>query len=180
VAQYLLGGRTSPFHASSSSSGTRASSHQSATEPNPLGNTPESPNIYHPSDSVAAHGKHVLWVGNIPIGVNMAELRRLFNNGPSGSVPDTEADNQVLSLHMLDYTRCCFINFRTRYALESAISRFHNVSLRPDDPSAFRLVCRVRTKDDALKAGVNSQRGKGIHLKWVREKANKPNVSDIH
>jgi hypothetical protein len=118
-----------------------------------------------------------MWVGNIPAGVSIHDLETVFNNCPVGGMPDGEADGQVLSIYILDYTKCCFVNFRTEYALRRAISRFHNVSLHPEDPSVLRLVCRVRTEDDALKAGVNSQRGKGIHLKWVWDKTRKMNVS---
>jgi hypothetical protein len=32
------------------------------------------------------------------------------------------------------------------------------------------LLCRVRRKDDDLKAGVGGQRGMGIHTRWVKDK----------
>jgi hypothetical protein len=120
-----------------------------------------------------------MWVGNIPAGMKKAELERVFNTCPVGGVPDADADDQVLSIYMLDYTRCCFVSFRTEYAMKAAISRLHDVSLRPDDPSVPPLVCRVRTQGDELNAGVNSQRGKGMHLKWIRDKRKKLDVSNV-
>ncbi|KAJ7860948.1 YT521-B-like domain-containing protein, partial [Mycena olivaceomarginata] len=62
---------------------------------------------------------------------------------------------------------CAFVNYETEAYLQVAITCFNGVPLRAD-PSCARLVCRVRRRDDDLRAGVGGQRGAGMHTRWVQ------------
>ncbi|KAI0345919.1 hypothetical protein BDW22DRAFT_927211 [Trametopsis cervina] len=93
---------------------------------------------------------------------------------PTGSTPSeaTEAaanDGGVSSIFLISRSNCAFVNYTNERYLHAAIARFNGQPLRPHDPRCPRLVCRVRARDDDLKAGVGGQRGAGIHLKWIRE-----------
>jgi hypothetical protein len=71
------------------------------------------------------------------------------------------------------------VNFETEAHLNSAIERFNGKPLRPNDPRCPRFVCRVRRKDDDLKAGVGGQRGMGVHTRWIKENGYKGTPDDI-
>ena len=75
------------------------------------------------------------------------------------------------SLHLIARSNCAFVNFESAAQLQAAIARFDGVPVRAGDPRCPRLVCRMRRKEDDLKAGVGSQRGTGTHTKWVRQQA---------
>ena len=62
--------------------------------------------------------------------------------------------------------------------MNRAIKRFNGQPLRPFDPRCPRLLCRVRKKDDDLRAGVGAQRGQGMHMKWIREQKGKEKKAD--
>ena len=47
---------------------------------------------------------------------------------------------------------------------------FNGVSLRAGDTRRPRLVCRVRGREDDLRAGVGAQRGAGMHVRWIKDK----------
>lgn len=79
----------------------------------------------------------------------------------------------VVSVFLISRSNCAFINFESEGCLHEAISRFNGVPVRADDPRCARLVCRVRRKDDDLKAGVGGQRGTGMHTRWVKEQKQK-------
>jgi hypothetical protein len=112
-------------------------------------------------------GKWVMWVGNMPPNAEESELHHFFSTCPEGCPPDPGADGQVESIFMMGYTACCFINFKTRHALQAALYRYNGLRLHPADPTCPAFLCRIRTADDIGKAGVNSQRGGGMHRKWV-------------
>lgn len=83
----------------------------------------------------------------------------------------TTEEGDVASIFLIARSSCCFVNYRTKDALEAAIERFNGVPMRPQEgPRAAKLVCRVRRKEDDLKAGVGAQRGRGVHRDWVKEK----------
>ena len=79
----------------------------------------------------------------------------------------------VVSVFLISRSKCAFVNFETEKGLLEAISRFNGIPLRTDDPRCAKLVCRVRRKDDDLKAGVGGQRGMGMHMRWVKEQKQK-------
>lgn len=86
------------------------------------------------------------------------------------------------SIFLISRSSCAFVNFSSQADLDRAVPFFHGLSLRPWDPRCPRMVCRVRHKDDDLRAGVGAQRGVGMHRAWVdqhrqAERADKQNMS---
>ena len=89
---------------------------------------------------------------------------------PSAPVP-FDGECEVASIFLIARSSCCFVNYRSQEALDSAIARFNGLPIRPlEGPRSLRLVCRVRRKEDDLKAGVGGQRGRGVHKDWVKDK----------
>ncbi|KAJ3512977.1 hypothetical protein NLJ89_g3220 [Agrocybe chaxingu] len=78
-----------------------------------------------------------------------------------------------MSIFLISRSSCAFVNYENEEFLHEAIKRFNGVPLRANDPRCARLVCRVRRKDDDLKAGVGGQRGMGMHTRYVREQKGK-------
>jgi hypothetical protein len=99
-----------------------------------------------------------MWTGNVPADANEDELRALFGT-----------DAGVTSLHLIARSNCAFVNFDTQDALLAAVARFDGMPARAGDPRCPRLVCRVRRKEDDLRAGVGAQRGTGVHRTWVKD-----------
>jgi YT521-B-like domain len=102
--------------------------------------------------------------------------RTMKNSNTSGSStpsidsPDpTIPAHGVLSIFIITRSSCAFINYATPRHLERALVFFQGQSLRPEDPRCPKLVCRVRKKDDEAQAGVAGQRGRGIHVAWLKE-----------
>ena len=122
---------------------------------------------YHPNPP-AHRSEWVMWAGNVPSDATHDELWRFFNQ-PNGA--DTHTG--VLSIFLISRSSCAFVNYETEADLKAAIERFNGKPLRPNDPRCPRLVCRVRRKDDDLKAGVGGQRGMGMHIRWIKEQKGK-------
>ncbi|KAF7305111.1 YT521-B-like splicing protein [Mycena kentingensis (nom. inval.)] len=89
------------------------------------------------------------------------------NNAAAAPWDPTNAG--VLSIFPISRSNCAFVNYRSQAHLQTAIGRFNGVPLRLDGKTA-PLVCRVRAKDDDLRAGVGAQRGMGMHRRWVESK----------
>jgi hypothetical protein len=145
---------------------------------------------YHPNPP-AQRSEWVMWAGNVPSDTVHDELWRFFKQPPSrsstrsaspvrGFSNDTDDSlyDGVSSIFLISRSNCAFVNFDTEAHLNNAIKRFNGKPLRPNDTRCPRLVCRVRRKDDDLKAGVGGQRGMGIHTRWIKEKAPKVIVDD--
>jgi hypothetical protein len=109
-----------------------------------------------------------MWVGNVPSDATHNELWRFFTDPLKDSPTDVAESNGVLFIFLIPRSSCAFINFESERCLKSAITRFHGRPLRLDSHCP-RLVCRVRRKDDDLKAGVGGQRGMGMHARWIRD-----------
>lgn len=140
-----------------------------------------------------------MWVGNVPSDASHDELWRFFTQplegtaarGSSGgdaednpgAVSPTTATMGVLSIFLISRSSCAFVNIESEVRLQEAIARFNGKPLRTADPRCPRLVCRVRRKDDDLKAGVGGQRGMGMHARWVKDRKGKGrdmgDVSDV-
>ncbi|KAF5361005.1 hypothetical protein D9756_005123 [Leucocoprinus leucothites] len=137
---------------------------------------------YHPNPP-SHRSEWVMWVGNIPSDATHDELWKFFSqplksNSPpnssasprqSSSSTDQRRGSGVLSIFLISKSSCVFVNYETEEHLTNAIERFNGRPLRPFDPKCLRLVCRVRKRDDDLKAGVGGQRGQGLHAKWIKE-----------
>ncbi|KAI0927339.1 hypothetical protein AcV5_007896 [Taiwanofungus camphoratus] len=149
---------------------------------------------YHPQPP-AQRSEWVMWVGNVPADTTHDELWRLLSRAPAPAsaaaptptptptpAPEPEPEPEpepaaaaagdvwggVLSIFLISRSNCAFVNFQTAAHLHAAIRHFNGQPLRAGDPRCPRLVCRVRGRDDDLKAGVGGQRGAGIHVRWVR------------
>lgn len=132
-----------------------------------------------------------MWAGNVPSDTTHDELWRFFKQPASRGSPRSASPNYgasedadtltdgVSSIFLISRSNCAFVNFDTEAHLHSAIERFNGKSLRSDDARCPRLVCRVRRKDDDLKAGVGGQRGMGLHTRWVKEKGPKADDSNV-
>lgn len=127
---------------------------------------------YHPNPP-AHRSEWVMWAGNVPSDATHDELWRFFNQMPDSSLPEETLNTGVLSIFLISRSSCAFINFETEHHLHRAIEWFNGKPLRPLDPRCPRLVCRVRRKDDDLKAGVGGQRGMGMHTRWVKDQKGK-------
>ncbi|KAF7364719.1 hypothetical protein MVEN_00341700 [Mycena venus] len=172
----------------------RPSTPSSASLPSPMqpgGSGRERPMVrrsYHPNPP-AHRSDWVMWAGNVPSDAVHDELWRFFTQPPDdgGSTASSSSSggsveggpiesgggernrNGVLSIFLISRSSCAFVNYETEAHLQVAIARFNGVPLRAD-PRCARLVCRVRRKDDDLRAGVGGQRGSGMHTKWVKAK----------
>ncbi|KAI0755083.1 YT521-B-like domain-containing protein [Daedaleopsis nitida] len=152
---------------------------------------------YHPNPP-AHRSEWVMWAGNVPADATHDELWRFFNSPPTpgssgaqsagahstqsapagpvsssttGSTASTDSVyGGVSSIFLIARSNCAFVNFQSEIHLHAAIRHFNGVPLRAGDPRCPRLVCRVRGREDDLKAGVGGQRGSGIHVRWVKDK----------
>lgn len=137
-----------------------------------------------------------MWVGNVPSDATSEELWNFFNQAaptqslsPGTTISPTSRHVQshpfatkdekvtrdvdmwggVSSVFIITRSNCAFVNFDTEAHLECAVAHFNGKPLRPKDSRCPRLVCRVRRRDDDLRAGVGGQRGMGFHTRWVVE-----------
>ena len=123
----------------------------------------------------------VMWVGNVPADGSQEELTRFFTSVTLRSTspnldldPSTEwetrSDSGVQSIFLISQSNCAFVNYESEVKLLHAVSVCNGRSLRPQDPRCLKLVCRVRSPEEDLRAGVGAQRGMGMHTRWVHEK----------
>ncbi|ESK86932.1 yt521-b-like splicing protein [Moniliophthora roreri MCA 2997] len=127
---------------------------------------------YHPNPPTH-RSEWVMWSGNVPSDATHDELWRFFNQPPSSHKSDEPWSSGVLSIFLISRSSCAFVNYEGEAYLQDAITRFNGMPLRSQDPRCPRLVCRVRKKDDDLKAGVGGQRGVGMHTKWIKDQRGK-------
>ncbi|SCV74594.1 BQ2448_7623 [Microbotryum intermedium] len=127
-----------------------------------------------------AHSPHALWVGNVPADATHAELWRFFaGRPPPASSPSSSSNasaveggvdlrsNGIESIHLIARSNCAFVNYASDVHLQHAIAVSNGIPLRPHDPRAKDLVCRVRKKEDDAKSGVGAQRIGGMHHAFV-------------
>ncbi|KIP10180.1 hypothetical protein PHLGIDRAFT_66093 [Phlebiopsis gigantea 11061_1 CR5-6] len=140
---------------------------------------------YHPNPP-ANRSDWVMWAGNVPSDATHDELWRFFNSPPAPSPPAGSTQTRVgdaaprgsihggvSSIHLISRSNCAFVNFETEGHLQAAIAHFNGQQLRASDPRCPRLVCRIRAREDDLRAGVGGQRGAGIHVRYVRDQKQK-------
>ncbi|KAF8625983.1 hypothetical protein AX17_006707 [Amanita inopinata Kibby_2008] len=140
---------------------------------------PERPMVrrpYHPKPP-PQRSDWVMWTGNVPSDATRDELWQFFSKLPQSEA--IEATNPVVSVFLITRSNCAFINFDTEAHLNQAIEHFNGVQLRPNDYTCPRLVCRVRKTDDDLRTGVGSQRGMGMHTKWIKGQKGKKSSSHV-
>ena len=73
---------------------------------------------------------HALWVGNLPPGTNIVDLKDHFSQG---------ATKELESVFLISKSNCAFVNYKTETACSAALSRFNDSRFH-----GARLVCRLR------------------------------------
>jgi hypothetical protein len=107
---------------------------------------------------------------NSPGNTSHEELWKYFNS-TAPSLPDEEEAPEwhgPSSIFLISRSQCAFVNLSSQSDLDRAVRFFNGKSLRPNDPRCPRMVCRIRKKDDDLRAGVGAQRGTGMHREWIK------------
>ena len=73
---------------------------------------------------------HALWVGNLPPGTTIYDLKDHFSKG---------ATKDIQSLFLISKSNCAFVNYRSEESCAGAMTRFHDSRFQ-----GVRLVCRLR------------------------------------
>ncbi|KAE8147637.1 YT521-B-like domain-containing protein [Aspergillus avenaceus] len=73
---------------------------------------------------------HALWVGNLPPGTDINELKDYFSR---------DASKDVESVFLISKSNCAFVNYKSEAACIAALARFHDTRFH-----GARLVCRLR------------------------------------
>jgi RNA recognition motif-containing protein len=82
---------------------------------------------------------HALWVGNLPPGTTVVNLKDHFSR---------DATKDIESLFLISKSNCAFVNYRTEASCTAAMHRFHDSRF-----NGVRLVCRLR-RSSAPASGV--------------------------
>jgi len=81
---------------------------------------------------------HALWVGNLPSGTIVSDLKDHFSRG---------ATMEIESVFLISKSNCAFVNYRTETACAAAMTRFHDSRFQ-----GVRLVCRLRRNSGTTSA----------------------------
>lgn len=73
---------------------------------------------------------HALWVGNLPPGTRIADLKDHFSR---------EATDDIESVFLISKSNCAFVNYKSEESCAAAMARFHDSKF-----GGVRLVCRLR------------------------------------
>ena len=73
---------------------------------------------------------HALWVGNLPSGTMVGDLKDHFSRA---------ATKDIESVFLISKSNCAFVNYRNEAACAAAMTRFHDSRF-----GGVRLVCRLR------------------------------------
>lgn len=104
-----------------------------------------------------------------PNNTSHEELWRYFNTTiPTTVDPNNGTWRGPSSIFLISRSSCAFVNLSSEEDLDRAVTFFNGRPLRPWDNRCPRMVCRVRRKDDDLRAGVGAQRGTGMHREWIK------------
>lgn len=82
---------------------------------------------------------HALWVGNLPPGANVVDLKDHFSQ---------EATNDIESVFLISKSNCAFVNYKSATACAAALARFHDSRFQ-----GVRVVCRLRKGSNAPGSG---------------------------
>ncbi|KAI9778174.1 MAG: hypothetical protein M1835_004993 [Candelina submexicana] len=83
---------------------------------------------------------HALWVGNLPPGTNVVDLKDHFSK---------EATEDIESVFLISKSNCAFVNYKGEESCAAAMSRFHDSRF-----GGVRLVCRLRRSSASPASGV--------------------------
>lgn len=78
---------------------------------------------------------HALWVGNLPPGTNIIDLKDYFS---------MDATDDIESVFLISKSNCAFVNYKSEESCQAAMSRFHETRFQ-----GVRLVCRLRRGSSA-------------------------------
>ncbi len=106
------------------------------------GSSPVGPSIPRGPPRKPKQSGHALWVGNLPPGTNVVDLKDHFSR---------DATKDIESVFLISKSNCAFVNYRTEAACAAAMSRFHDSRFR-----GVRLVCRLRRNSTTSTPGVPS------------------------
>ncbi|KAJ5328971.1 hypothetical protein N7452_009361 [Penicillium brevicompactum] len=73
---------------------------------------------------------HALWVGNLPPGANVMDLKDHFSQ---------DATLDIESVFLISKSNCAFVNYKSAAACVAALARFHDSRFQ-----GVRVVCRLR------------------------------------
>ncbi|CAI7657177.1 uncharacterized protein N7487_009674 [Penicillium crustosum] len=73
---------------------------------------------------------HALWVGNLPPGANVVDLKDHFSQ---------DATHDIESVFLISKSNCAFVNYKSAAACVAALARFHDSRFQ-----GVRVVCRLR------------------------------------
>ncbi|CAG7918193.1 unnamed protein product [Penicillium olsonii] len=73
---------------------------------------------------------HALWVGNLPPGANVVDLKDHFSQ---------DATHDIESVFLISKSNCAFVNYKSGVACLAALDRFHDSRFQ-----GVRVVCRLR------------------------------------
>lgn len=82
---------------------------------------------------------HALWVGNLPPGTHIADLKEHFSR---------DATKDIESVFLISKSNCAFVNYKNETACAAAMTRFHDSRFQ-----GVRLVCRLRRGSAATSSG---------------------------
>lgn len=88
---------------------------------------------------------HALWVGNLPPGTNVIDLKDHFSRS---------ATKDIESVFLISKSNCAFINYKSDTACNDAMTRFHDSKFK-----GVRLVCRLRRHSSASPAPATQLHG---------------------
>lgn len=102
----------------------------SNTDGTPSYTAPSSPNPPRGPPRKPKQSGHALWVGNLPPGANVIDLKEHFSQG---------APDDIESVFLISKSNCAFVNYKSAPACSDALARFHDSRFQ-----GVRLVCRLR------------------------------------
>ncbi|CAG8908777.1 unnamed protein product [Penicillium egyptiacum] len=116
-------------------------------QPQPLVSDNNSPSQPTPTASSIPRGPprkpkqsgHALWVGNLPPGASVVDLKDHFSQ---------DATNDIESVFLISKSNCAFVNYKSAAACVAALARFHDSRFQ-----GVRVVCRLRKGSTAPGSG---------------------------
>ncbi|KAJ5780854.1 Nucleotide-binding alpha-beta plait [Penicillium paradoxum] len=96
----------------------------------PSQSTPSAPSTPRGPPRKPKQSGHALWVGNLPPGANVMDLKDHFSQ---------DATNDIESVFLISKSNCAFVNYKSAAACVAALARFHDSRFQ-----GVRVVCRLR------------------------------------
>ncbi|EKV17487.1 YT521-B-like splicing factor, putative [Penicillium digitatum PHI26] len=96
----------------------------------PLQPAPTAPSTPRGPPRKPKQSGHALWVGNLPPGTNVVDLKDHFSQ---------DATKDIESVFLISKSSCAFVNYNSAAACVAALARFHDSRFQ-----GVRVVCRLR------------------------------------